>query len=109
MTDKAGLAHVIREQALAWHWRLRHADQADRHAFAAWLAQDPAHRTIYDQVAARDPHPDTAQLPFGGGPDFKPVPLPANDVDDGPESPHSIAIHWLVMAAIVLIGMLVMA
>lgn len=39
-------------------------------------------------------------------PDFHPVPLPARDIDDGPEGPRSIAIHWLATAATLLIFLL---
>lgn len=44
-----------------------------------------------------------------GHADFAPVPLPANDFDDGPEGPRAIVQHWLVLAAMLLAGLLLRA
>jgi transmembrane sensor len=42
----------VQEQAISWVTRLHSGDctDADRHAFAAWLVQDEAHRIVYREV-----------------------------------------------------------
>ena len=42
------------EQALAWHLRLRDADETAWEEFTAWLERDPAHNAAYEEVATRD-------------------------------------------------------
>jgi len=41
-----------------------------------------------------------------GHADFAPVPLPADDFDDGPEGPRAVVRHWLILAAMLLAGLL---
>ncbi|MDQ2106509.1 FecR/PupR family sigma factor regulator, partial [Azospirillum isscasi] len=51
--DQPDLPETPRDAALAWFVRMESgdADAADRRAFSAWLAQDPAHRREYDRLA----------------------------------------------------------
>ncbi|CCD02544.1 protein of unknown function (plasmid) [Azospirillum baldaniorum] len=51
--DQPDLPDTPRDAALAWFVRMESgdADAADRRAFHAWLAQDPAHRREYDRLA----------------------------------------------------------
>lgn len=51
--DQPDFRETPRDAALAWFVRMESgdADAADRRAFHAWLAQDPAHRREYDRLA----------------------------------------------------------
>jgi transmembrane sensor len=44
----------VRAQAIEWHIRLRHGDDATWEAFAAWLAENPRHAEVYDEVEQTD-------------------------------------------------------
>lgn len=43
-----------RAQAIEWHIRLRHGDDAAWEAFAQWLAEDPLHAVVYDEIEQAD-------------------------------------------------------
>jgi transmembrane sensor len=45
---------AILEQAIAWHLRLKDADEAAWIEFAEWLDADPARNDVYEAVADRD-------------------------------------------------------
>jgi transmembrane sensor len=45
---------AIEQRALAWHLRLRDADEAEWQEFTAWLAQDRANNDAYETIALRD-------------------------------------------------------
>ncbi|WP_168355992.1 FecR family protein [Sphingomonas gei] len=73
------------EQAIAWHLRLKNADEDAWIEFAEWLEADPAHNGVYEAVADGDvrmsPLLERATFPRGDGhgrlPEF------SNDEDDG--------------------------
>lgn len=44
----------IRARAIEWHVRLRDGDGATWEAFAEWLAEDPRHAGIYDEIEQAD-------------------------------------------------------
>ncbi|MGH6615386.1 FecR family protein [Sphingomonas sp.] len=44
----------VRAQAIEWHIRLRHGDGAAWDAFTEWLAEDPRHAEIYDEIEQAD-------------------------------------------------------
>jgi len=44
----------VHTRAIEWHIRLRHGDDADWDAFAAWLAENPSHAEAYDEVEQND-------------------------------------------------------
>jgi transmembrane sensor len=44
----------VQARAIQWHLKLRDADEATWEAFAAWLAQDPSHARVYDEVEHLD-------------------------------------------------------
>lgn len=44
----------VRAQAIEWHIRLRHGDDEAWEAFAGWLAEDPLHAEIYDEIEQAD-------------------------------------------------------
>ncbi|MES2056487.1 MAG: FecR domain-containing protein [Pseudomonadota bacterium] len=46
--------HSVRAQAIEWHIRLRHGDDASWDAFAEWLAMDPRHAESYDEIEQAD-------------------------------------------------------
>lgn len=43
-----------RARAIEWHIRLRHGDDAAWEAFAQWLAEDPIHAALYDEIEQAD-------------------------------------------------------
>ncbi|MBN8811076.1 FecR domain-containing protein [Sphingomonas sp. 67-41] len=43
-----------RARAIEWHIRLRHGDDAAWEAFAEWLAEDPVHAALYDEIEQAD-------------------------------------------------------
>jgi len=65
-------APTIRDVAVRWHIRLRDGDAAAWETFAEWLALDPRHAAVYDDVERLDddldsllPHTDlSAEGPF---------------------------------------------
>lgn len=43
-----------RARAIEWHIRLRHGDDAAWEGFAEWLAEDPVHAALYDEIEQAD-------------------------------------------------------
>lgn len=64
-----------RARAIEWHIRLRHGDDATWEAFAEWLAEDPVHAELYDEIEQAD----LAMEPLLPAVAFREA---ANDADD---------------------------
>ncbi len=64
----------VRARAIEWHIRLRHGDDAAWEGFAEWLAEDPIHAALYDEIEQAD----LALEPLLPGVTFREA---ANDVD----------------------------
>lgn len=67
-------APSIRETAIQWHIRLRDGDDADWEKFGEWLALDPRHADVYDDIESLDDDLDPL-LPHLGMPASGPLPL----------------------------------
>lgn len=73
---------MIRTQAIEWHIRLRHGDDADWEMFEHWLAADPHHGEAYDAIERADLaiEPLLAEVVFreaandGDEPEYHPLP-----------------------------------
>src|SRR5579871_3975762 len=73
----------LRTQAIEWHVRLRHGDDAVWEAFVEWLAEDPQHAAAYDLIESADElvDPLLPELVFreGGNDDEGIAPSPPRD------------------------------
>ncbi|MDT8760224.1 FecR domain-containing protein [Sphingomonas psychrotolerans] len=72
------------EQAIAWHLRLKDADENAWIEFAGWLDADPARNDVYEAVADGDARlsPLLASATFPSGEDREQIPRFSNDDDD---------------------------
>ena len=95
MSSERISSDAIADQALAWHLRLRDADEDGWREFTAWLAQDPAHNDAYEAVALRDAQFDEvlAQARFP-----EPAASTQPDEHDGQAAPPN-RLRWLALAA----------
>lgn len=71
------------EQAIAWHLRLKDADEDAWIEFAEWLSADPAHNDAYEAVADGDERllPVLEKATFPAGDEHKRPPEFSNDED----------------------------
>lgn len=76
----------VRAQAIEWHIRLRHGDDAAWDAFAEWLAVDPDHAEIYDEIEQTDLaiEPLLSEVTF----------LEAANDTEAPADPPTSRWHW---------------
>lgn len=78
MTTRPSAGADPLEQALAWHLRLRDADENAWLEFTEWLESDPAHNDAYEEIAARDADLDEAialaEFPSPAAEDVPPEP-----------------------------------
>jgi transmembrane sensor len=76
----------VRAQAIEWHIRLRHGDDAAWDAFAEWLAVDPHHAEIYDEIEQADLaiEPLLSEVTF----------LEAANDTEAPADPPASRWHW---------------
>ncbi len=97
---------VMVEQAIAWHLRLKDADEDAWVEFAEWLEADPAHNGVYEAVADGDvrmsPLLERATFPPGDGDER--LPEFSNDEDDdahagGSEPVRRPGWRWGALAA----------
>jgi len=108
ITDRAMV-----EQAIAWHLRLKDADENAWIEFAEWLDADPAHNVAYETVTDRDADMSTvlekATFPFGV--DHQPQAEFSNDDDSraydvGDEGPSRNRWRWGALAASIVVAVL---
>lgn len=94
------------EQAIAWHLRLKDANEEAWIEFAEWLNADPAHNGVYEAVADRDAHmlPLLERATFPTSEAHARTPEVSND-EDGPaqgaggEGPRRNPWRWGALAA----------
>lgn len=93
---------TIREEAIAWHLRLKEGSAQDWDAFMTWLEADPARSEAYDQVKFAD-----AAITPEMVPDMA-VPAAANDMTEPAAEPKHGLRRWATalaaIAAIFLFG-----
>lgn len=93
---------TVRDEAIAWHLRLREGSAADWDAFMTWLEADPARSEAYDAVKFADAAITPEMVPAAA------IPVAANDEADSAGQPVRGLRHWATalaaMAAIFLIG-----
>lgn len=80
----------VRARATQWHIRLRDGDGAAWDAFADWLAEDPRHAEVYDEVERTD----LAIEPLLPDVTFREA---ANDTDGPLEAPARPARRWVLV------------
>lgn len=102
---------AILEQAIAWHLRLRDADEDTWIEFAEWLNADPAHNGAYEAVADGDERmlPVLAKATFPSGDDHGSTPEFMNDEDVRPERIGGAVVRrnpwrWGALAASVVVA-----
>lgn len=103
MSDAIRLDDAVMQQALAWHIRLRDADDAAWAEFTDWLELSPDHNAAYDQVALADADIGAllAQAEFPAAPVDQP--LAAND--DAPVTGAPAFWRWGALAASLVLGL----
>jgi len=97
---------AVLEQAIAWHLRLKDADEEAWMEFAEWLDADPAHNGVYEAVADRDAQmlPLLERATFPTTEEHEQPPSVGNDAyglaqDVGRETPRRRPWRWGALAA----------